>query len=737
MPTASVATLLVPNGASITNISLVTNKTVSQNQASQSDWTSLHDEAAKVPAMPASSIVPTTARTGPAARSILASISTNPPSEADNFAISAPLASTSHAAIPVAGAVVLNATGNAAPEDSTTSTDNKQVQARSQSTTIVAGGTNTLDGLSALRSLMTTDASSTDAKAYQALTQDISTVLQPAGQPEVLSAPGIQNVDLANSPSGRAAEASSSSAVNQPATPATLTPTSAAAISLPASTVSKTAENAAPEDDTSSPDNKQAQSGNRGKTIVTEGTNTLYGLSAFQSLVAAGASSTDARTYQALAHGNNAAAQPLGQSEILPAAGIQTVDLTNSLSTKASGTSASVEADQPPIPIALIPSYPATSSVVESALTEAAEKTAPGLDTPSSDNKQANAGSQDKTTATDGTNTLYGLSAFQSLVASEASSTDTKAYPALPQGRVGVPTPFGQPEGLSAASVQNIDPTTAIATKGTGASLSAEADRPSISASPIPTPQAAIPVARAVTANSTGNAATGDDTSSPGDERSEAKNQDKTTITAVANAIHGLSEFQFHLTTRASSSSAEIHHALSEGNATPSPAFGRPESPSADAQNATLPNTLSMTVQTEDNTPVRLIFEGEGGLATRVILQSDDDLTTQHLAGNRKELLAALSTAGVDTSAMRLDIVTAPANTSDSHQDSLQQNNAGRSDLAGNFMGSNPQQNQQGSSSNARFWPQEPATETIEQRTAISHSQAETLAPAGGVNITA
>ncbi|NVN02671.1 MULTISPECIES: hypothetical protein [Asaia] len=290
---------------------------------------------------------------------------------------------------------------------------------------------------------------------------------------------------------------------------------------------------------------------------------------------------------------------------------------------------------------------------------------------------------------------------------------------------------------MPAAPVQTSAATQSVLAN-TGTSPFREADQPAISAPLTSTSQAAIPVTEAIVPNSADNAATGDDTPSPDDKQSETRSEGKTTVAEVANAIHGLSEFQSLVTTQASSSGGETHHAFAEGNTTASPALGRPEGLSAvDTQNTNLPNTLSMTVQTEDNTPVHLIFEGEGGLATRVILQSDDDLTTQHLAGSRKDLISALNTAGVDTSAMRLDIVTAATNTGDSRQGNQQQDSAGRPDLAGNFMGSNPQQNQQGSSSNARFWPQEPATETVEQRTAISHSQAETLTPAGGVNITA
>ncbi|MFC0509493.1 hypothetical protein [Asaia spathodeae] len=291
------------------------------------------------------------------------------------------------------------------------------------------------------------------------------------------------------------------------------------------------------------------------------------------------------------------------------------------------------------------------------------------------------------------------------------------------------PTPMST--AMQSALIQNV-------AGHTGANPSREADQPANSAPLTPTPQATSPVNGAVVLNSTGDAATEDGSSSPDEKQPETKSQEKTTVTELASAIHGLSEFQSLVAAKPSSVGAEAHHILAQGNTASLQAPSQTADLSAVGTRSTdIPSTLSMTVQTEDNAPVHLIFEGEGGLATRVILQSDDDLTTQHLAGSRKELLAALNSAGVDTSAMRLDIVTPATNTGDSRQGSPQQDNTGRADLSGGFMGSNPQQNQQGNSANSRLWPQTSASEINEPSPAISHPLKEAQTPAGRINITA
>ncbi|GBR09801.1 hypothetical protein HW511_01625 [Asaia siamensis] len=291
------------------------------------------------------------------------------------------------------------------------------------------------------------------------------------------------------------------------------------------------------------------------------------------------------------------------------------------------------------------------------------------------------------------------------------------------------PTPMST--AMQSALIQNVP-------GNTGASPSREADQPANSAPLTPTSQATSPANGAVVLNSTGDAAAEDGSSSPDEKQPETTSQEKTTVTELASAIHGLSEFQSLVAAKPSSIGVEAHHVLAQGNTANLQAPSQMADLSAVGTPSTdIPSTLSMTVQTEDNTPVHLIFEGEGGLATRVILQSDDDLTTQHLAGNRKELLAALNSAGVDTSAMRLDIVTPATNTGDSHQGSPQQDNTGRADLSGGFMGSNPQQNQQGNSANSRLSPQAPASQINEPSPAISHPPKEAQSPAGRINITA
>ncbi|WP_156938865.1 hypothetical protein [Asaia astilbis] len=154
------------------------------------------------------------------------------------------------------------------------------------------------------------------------------------------------------------------------------------------------------------------------------------------------------------------------------------------------------------------------------------------------------------------------------------------------------------------------------------------------------------------------------------------------------------------------------------------------------ASGADLSSSLSMTVQTEDNTPVRLIFEGEGGLATRIVLQSDDTKTAEHLANNKKDLLAALSSAGIDTNGMKLDVVAAAVNTGDSKRGDGQQDSSSRPDLSGNFMGNTPQQNQQGGS-NTRPWIQGTLSSETDTSIVPLREASTAVEAGGGVNITA
>ncbi|MBO1324753.1 hypothetical protein K2X14_06280 [Acetobacter sp. TBRC 12305] len=87
-----------------------------------------------------------------------------------------------------------------------------------------------------------------------------------------------------------------------------------------------------------------------------------------------------------------------------------------------------------------------------------------------------------------------------------------------------------------------------------------------------------------------------------------------------------------------------------EGSAVPTPSLSQ----SSDGSTA-----LSMTVMTDDSTPVHVRLEGTDGVTTGVVLQSEDSVTARHLANTRHELVAALGAAGVDVGNVKIDIVTA------------------------------------------------------------------------------
>ncbi|MBB2156069.1 hypothetical protein HLH33_07060 [Gluconacetobacter diazotrophicus] len=93
--------------------------------------------------------------------------------------------------------------------------------------------------------------------------------------------------------------------------------------------------------------------------------------------------------------------------------------------------------------------------------------------------------------------------------------------------------------------------------------------------------------------------------------------------------------------------------------------------------------SLSMTVLTDDSTPVHVRVEGTNGVTTGVVLQSEDAATARHLASSKHELVAALDAAGVDGNKVRIDVVP-PSHGTGGQQD---QGSGGGSANSGNFSG--------------------------------------------------
>ncbi|WP_342627653.1 hypothetical protein AAC691_16210 [Nguyenibacter vanlangensis] len=97
-------------------------------------------------------------------------------------------------------------------------------------------------------------------------------------------------------------------------------------------------------------------------------------------------------------------------------------------------------------------------------------------------------------------------------------------------------------------------------------------------------------------------------------------------------------------------------------------------------------SSLSLTVLTGDSSPVHVRVDGADGIATGVVLQSDDDITARHLADNRHDLVAALDAAGIDVHNLKIDVVAA------GHDGAGNQgrDSGGESMFGGNFSGSMP-----------------------------------------------
>lgn len=171
---------------------------------------------------------------------------------------------------------------------------------------------------------------------------------------------------------------------------------------------------------------------------------------------------------------------------------------------------------------------------------------------------------------------------------------------------------------------------------------------------------------------------------------------------------------------------------------------GQTVSPSIMTQSAGGSTSLSMTILTEDSTPVHVRVEGTDGLTTGVVLQSEDLGTARHLADNRHELVAALTAAGVDVSNLKIDVVAASSNNGDFQNQGQNQNADGtayNSNFSGNMSGGGSGQNGQqtygGSIWSTNSVVAGPATGDAEAQNG-SHSVRSSGPYAGsGINITA
>lgn len=217
------------------------------------------------------------------------------------------------------------------------------------------------------------------------------------------------------------------------------------------------------------------------------------------------------------------------------------------------------------------------------------------------------------------------------------------------------------------------------------------------------------------------------------DDRPETKSTTQPLVTQLATAIEGLhNEFKSSLTDRQDYGTKDTTlTAIRQEKEDAVIPTGEQPQPSSYSM-----TTLSMTIQTADMSPIHLNLEGQNGLATRIILQGGDDTTSHNLNSTKHDLMAALTSAGIDTSAIRIDVAS-PASASSGTQthdhhshDSINTMSQGQ-----NFSGG-------GNSSNSRY--EQPAskfrtseTDTISDTYSVSQGSDQASFANGRVNITA
>lgn len=92
--------------------------------------------------------------------------------------------------------------------------------------------------------------------------------------------------------------------------------------------------------------------------------------------------------------------------------------------------------------------------------------------------------------------------------------------------------------------------------------------------------------------------------------------------------------------------------------------------------------SFSMTVLTGSEYPVQIRIEGNSGVTTNIILQSDNSQVVHHLLSNKQDLISALDIAGIDTHHLRIEVA-ATSGADDKSEDQFHQGGGGFDSGAG------------------------------------------------------
>ena len=184
-----------------------------------------------------------------------------------------------------------------------------------------------------------------------------------------------------------------------------------------------------------------------------------------------------------------------------------------------------------------------------------------------------------------------------------------------------------------------------------------------------------------------GHGGTHGESASADDNRDEANAQTASRTTTGLNLPLNLMPSGSFATTLNDAGSAPRGDFTSKETGTSRETDGKTIASPVTVQSDNGSTSLSMTIMTDDSTPVHVRLEGTDGLTTGVFLQSEDVGTARHMADNRHELVAALSAAGVDVSNLKIDVVTASSNNGDNFQNQNQNQNADSTAYNGGFSG--------------------------------------------------
>ncbi len=229
----------------------------------------------------------------------------------------------------------------------------------------------------------------------------------------------------------------------------------------------------------------------------------------------------------------------------------------------------------------------------------------------------------------------------------------------------------------------------------------------------------------------------GEETSSKGDnppeDHSEAKAATPLLVAQLADAIGGLHNDFGSMVLNGQREDGQQKISSPMERATSDSTTNQGDQPQTASSSTTI---LTMTLQTTDTSPIQLSLEGQNGIATRIILQSDDDSTAESLSKTRHDLIASLHSAGIDTTSIRIDIVSSMsggpnAQTHDHHAQNGMNLLMQGQNFAGGGQNSNPGYRQQES----RLGTSEP--DNIGDTGITLRASDSALATNGRVNITA